>query len=128
MREVIKYFEANKIKYNRQEYTDNVELFSINEGVNLNLVIITNSNNTFLVDRDLFYYLDNQSKIYSFILHNNNENKLFYLVFKNKKNWLKSSFENTDKDEIYLGKIVLNNQYSIDEILGKLNYLVKQVI
>ena len=65
--------------------------------------------------------MDNQPELYAFILVDKVANQYYYLDFKMKNNWIKSSFERSGKDEIYFGKIVLNNRVTQDKITEKLS-------
>ncbi|BES63910.1 hypothetical protein SANA_03490 [Gottschalkiaceae bacterium SANA] len=98
----------NGIVFKKQEYNDNCILFKIKNAINI--VFMNENSSSFKLDRDLFYYLINQNLPYAFVLFNKKENKVFYLEFKDKINWLASSFERCNKNSLYLGKIVLNNQ------------------
>ena len=98
----------SNIKYKLQEYDDNINIYKIGTTKVINIVSITENGNVFKLDEDLFYYLDNQPELYAFILVDKVANQYYYLDFKMKNNWIKSSFERSGKDEIYFGKIVLN--------------------
>lgn len=111
----------SNIKYKLQEYDDNINIYKIGTTKVINIVSITENGNVFKLDEDLFYYLDNQPELYAFILVDKVANQYYYLDFKMKNNWIKSSFERSGKDEIYFGKIVLNNRVTQDKITEKLS-------
>ena len=111
----------SNIKYKLQEYDDNINIYKIGTTKVINIVSITENGNVFKLDEDLFYYLDNQPELYAFILVDKVANQYYYLDFKMKNNWIKSSFERSCKDEIYFGKIVLNNRVTQDKITEKLS-------
>lgn len=113
-----KELNRNKIQYKMQEYNPNIYIYKILNKVNI--VTIIAKTNVFLLDRDLFYYLSNQKEMYSFVLKSIDDNQLYYLEFKNKTNWLNSSFERCDKEELYFGKIILNNKSNIKTIIDKI--------
>ena len=111
----------SNIKYKLQEYDDNINIYKIGTTKVINIVSITENGNVFKLDEDLFYYLDNQPELYAFILVDKVANQYYYFDFKMKNNWIKSSFERSGKDEIYFGKIVLNNRVTQDKITEKLS-------
>lgn len=113
-----KELNRNKIQYKMQEYNPNIYIYKIPNKANI--VTIIAKTNVFLLDRDLFYYLSNQKEMYSFVLKSIDDNQLYYLEFKNKTNWLNSSFETCDKEELYFGKIILNNKSNIKTIIDKI--------
>lgn len=117
--EIKRLMKEKNISFNNQEYDDNTTLFKIEKKINL--VRIEGKTSTFSLERDLFYYLDNQKIPYSFLLINSMDKRIFYLDFKSKKNWLSSGFERSDKENLYFGKIVLNNQCDLETVMKKIN-------
>lgn len=112
--------EAASIQFKESEYNDNCIIFKL-LGVNpINLVYMESRSSIFSIDRDLFYYIDQQKLNYSFLLRNKEKEEFYFLEYKDKKNWLSSSFERTDKDEIFFGKIVLQKKIKLSEISKKL--------
>ena len=116
-----KFLESEAIQYKFQEYDDEIDIFNIKGKSNLNLVVIRSKSNSFKIDEDLFYYLDNQGTPYSFLLENITDACLYYLKYKMISNWLKDSFERSQKYEIYFGKIVFDYKVQINELKMKLN-------
>lgn len=110
--------DKNSIKYKVQEYDDDIYIYKVENKANV--VVISSTTSIFSLDRELFYYLSNQNKLYSFVLMNSQDDKVFYLEFRDKINWLNSSFERSDKEELYFGKIVLNNQSNMENIIQKI--------
>ena len=115
-----KFLKENKIAYKEKGYKPNIKLYKIGEKKPINVAAIYNSNNIFMVDRDLFFYLNNQKENYSFLLFDTSEKKTYYLEFKNKTNWLASAFERTNKEKLYFGKVVLNYKTNEVELMKKL--------
>lgn len=115
-----KLMEMNNVVYKEKEYEPDIRLFKVGSNEPTNVVEMHSPNSTFKIDRDLFYYLSHQKEDYSFCLVNEKEGKIFYVEFKNKNNWLKSSFERCDKEELFFGKIVLNNKVDCTELLERL--------
>lgn len=110
------------IIYKTQEYDDNTKIYKIGYSKKINIVTIKEKGNVFKLNIDLFYYLDNQKDLYSFLLTDLDKNQSYYLEFKEKNNWIKSSFERSRKEEIYFGKIVLNNRINMNGLKNKLKY------
>ena len=54
---------------------------------------------------------------YILCLYDRKNNKYYYIKFPNKSNWLSGSFNSCGKEELFLGKQVLNNQSTIGNIL-----------
>ena len=117
-----KIFIDNGFEIKEQKYNKNIKIFKINNKINL--VNIIDKTSSFKIERDLFFYLNSQTVSYAFILENENGNKIFYIHFKDKRNWLASSFDTTDKKELYFGKIVLNSQIEKDDLVNKLIKLI----
>lgn len=111
------------LPYKKQSFESNIHIYKIENNKKINIVQMVEDTNIFRIDRDLFYYLNNQSIMYCFLLINKLDSSLFYLEFGAKNNWLKSSFERSDKDELYFGKIVLNHKISEAHLIEKIkNY------
>ncbi len=78
------------------------------------------STNVFSLDRDLFYFLDNQKKPYGFILNAVKENRIYFLEFNKKINWLSMCFNSCDKENLYFGKQILNNISDYSKIISRI--------
>lgn len=113
----------SSIEFKSQEYDDNISIIKIADKVNL--VKYENNQNSFPVDEDLFFYLDQQAVPYAFLLINKLSNKMFFMNYPKKKNWLSQSFERSSKSEIYFGKIVLQNEIKKMDILNKITSIIK---
>ena len=116
MKKIDEILDNKSIPYKFQEYDDYINIYKVGTSKTINLVTMTEKGNIFKIDNDLFYYLNNQKELYSFLLIDRLENKYYYLDLKNKNNWIKSSVERSGKEEIYFGKIVLNNRITIDKL------------
>lgn len=86
----------------------------------LNLLQLTSKNDMFLLDRDLFDYLDFNQLPYALLLLNTEKERWYFLQLRKKSNWIKSSFASCDKQEIFLGKQVLNSKVRVEEIGNKI--------
>lgn len=109
----IKYvLKRNNVKYRIIEEEDYM-LIKVNNS--MHLVYITNKESSFKLTRDLFDYIDMNSIPYCLILHNTTLEKIFYLTFPSKNNWIKGSFNGCEKQWIHLGKQILNNEILLTE-------------
>lgn len=95
-----------KIDYKKIDEEQNVKLFKISS--KYHLLYLNSKGNQFLLNRDFFEYLDANNLPYAILLHNLKGNKYYFLELKKDYNWIKSCFASCDKDDIYLGKQVLN--------------------
>ncbi len=80
-------------------------LFWINEG------------NAFKMKRKWFELLQKEEKKYALVLCDKVNKKYYYLKFNEENNWLQNSFDNCDKDELFLGKQVLNELTTLNRIM-----------
>lgn len=87
----------------------------------LHICFISQKGNQFRIDRDTFDYLDVNSLPYCFILEDTVQNKYFYLSLEKEHNWVKSCFLGCQKEDIYLGKQVLNAQIGFEDLKQKLS-------
>lgn len=74
----------------------------------------------FIMERDIFEYIDSNKLEYRIICENTSSGKMFYLKFPNKNNWIKGAFESCSKQKLHLGKQVLNNQMKLIDIASNL--------
>ena len=84
------------------------------------ILYLERKNNIFCLDRDLFEYLDNNKLPYSLLLYDKSNDKYYYLELDKKVNWIKSCFNTCTKDQIHLGKQVLNYQIQVTSLVQKL--------
>lgn len=119
----IEFLKSLNITYKEIEYSDDITIYKLNNSHNL--VVCLSKDSTFKIERDLFFYLDNQSIGYSFLLINISDEKYFFLEYNKISRWIKSSFESCEKDVIYFGKIVLQNRISINELTNKIGKIAK---
>lgn len=83
------------------------------------VLYLERKNNIFNLERDLFEYLDNNKLPYSLLLHDKSKDKYYYLELAKEVNWVKSCFKTCSKDQIYLGKQVLNYQVKTTQLMQK---------
>ncbi len=112
-----------EIEFKEIEYDDHASIYKLNSKVNL--VCMKSKSSAFSIERDLYYYLDNQKLEYHFLLINRNENKYFLLPFNKFSKWLKGSFDSCDKEEIYFGKVVLQNEIKANQLTTNLMKICK---
>ena len=118
MIEVKKILEATGGEFKLLDEEGNCKIYK--DGSKRNLLIMESKDDQFLLSRDWFEYLDFNSLPYSFLLINKTKEKMYYLDFSKGHNWVKSCFETCEKDDIYLGKQVLNSQITLDELIVKM--------
>jgi hypothetical protein len=103
---VEKLFKDIKIEFKLLDSESIYKVYKIGE--KKNLLVINNKNNQFKLSRDWFDYLDFNSLPYSILLLSQFNDEMYYLELNKEHNWVKSCFESCDKEEIFLGKQVLN--------------------
>lgn len=118
-----KVLKENNIQFIEEEYDNNIYLYKI-KGI-INLVYMEGEVNIFSLDRDLFYYLNNQNEIYGFVFYANDNDATYFLKFKNKNNWLSRCFESSNKDSLYFGKEILNNKKDCKNIISDIEHSIK---
>ena len=82
-----------------------------------NVLFWINEGNSFKMKRDWFKILQENCEKYILCLYDRKNNKYYYIKFPDKSNWLSGSFNSCGKEELFLGKQVLNNQSTIGNIL-----------
>lgn len=87
----------------------------------LNICFINQKGNQFVIDRDTFDYLDANSLPYCLLLYDITQDKYFYIPLKKEVNWVKSCFSGCSKEEIYLGKQVLNAEIKVEKLKNELS-------
>lgn len=112
-----------KYDYKIQAYDKRIKIVKIKNKVNL--VFYKSKKNSFPVEEDLFFYINEQTIPYAFLLINDSNNKIFFMNYPKKENWLSNSFERSGKDEIFFGKIVLQNEIKKSVIQKKIELLCK---
>ena len=100
--------QSTNIPYKLIDEDDGLKLVKINS--KLHILYLYRKGNQFLMDRDFFDYLDGNSIPYSILCHDTLNKKLYYLKLNKNTNWIKSCFKTSDKDQLFLGKNVLNVQ------------------
>lgn len=117
------FLKELKIEYKEIEYDDYAIIYKLK--LKVNLVYMKSRSSSFSIDRDLFFYLVNQKQEYHFLLDNNCDDKIFFLPYNKFASWLKGSFDSSDKDELYFGKVVLQNELSQKQLTSHVLNMVK---
>lgn len=98
--------QSVKIPYKLIDEDSGFKLVKVNS--KLHILYLYTKGNRFLMERDFFEYIDGNSIPYSILCHDTSAKKIYYLKLNKKANWVKSCFETSDKDQLFLGKSVLN--------------------
>ena len=106
------------IDYKVIDEDDDFKIFKI--AAKRHMLYLERKDNVFSLERDLFDYLDNNNLPYSLLLHDKSKNKYYYLDLSKGINWIRSCFNTCTKDQIYLGKQVLNNLIDEKALIEKL--------
>ena len=57
---------------------------------------------------------------YDFCLIDNSKNQLYYMKIKEPNNFIRNAFDHTEKDEIFLGKEILQNRITETDLISKI--------
>ena len=117
---IFEVLDKYDICYTKIGNTMKANMFSVG---NINCLFKVNKGNVFKLDRKTFDILRNDCEEYRIILFDSVNKKYYYLKLKNNNNWLSGGFDNCQKDELFLGKQVLNYQNTINSILTELKRL-----
>lgn len=110
-----KILKEETISYKVIDEDKNLKLLKIDG--RMHLFYMKKNGNQFMMERDYFEYLDGNSIPYSIVCHDTSKDIFYYLKLNKDVNWIKSCFDTCDKESIYLGKQVLNEQKSVKEIV-----------
>ena len=110
-----KILNNEHIEYKLIDEDTNVKLCKVKS--KYHLLYIENKGNHFMINRDFFEYLDGNSIPYLIVLYDSLNKRFYYLKLKKQNNWLKSCFMTCEKDDIFLGKEILNSRISDIELI-----------
>ena len=116
-----KILNNSKVPYKLIDEDDGFKLVKVN--AKHHVLYLYTKGNRFLMDRDLFDYIDGNAIPYSVLCHDTTCNKLYYIKLNKNANWIKSCFKTCDKQEIFLGKDVMNQLISakaLEDIFRKM--------
>lgn len=82
-----------------------------------NVMFWFNDNNIYKMKKGWFEVLSRKDK-YTLVLWDAEKKNYYYIKFDVKNNWLSNSFLCSDKQELFLGKQVLNYKRSLSQILS----------
>lgn len=108
-------FDKYNIEYTVIKKEQKIQLLKVND---YNLLIWINDNNLFKMHRKWFEQLENNCEKYALLLVDKSVKKNYYIKCKNKNNWVSQGFYNCNKNEIYLGKQVMNYEKSLAYIIS----------
>ena len=112
-----KLLKNNKIEFILKK-RKNINIYIISD--EKMLIVIKNNNNVFSIDRKTFNEIEEELLPYSFYLFDSNKNQGYFIKIKEPNNFLRNSFDSTDKNKIYFGKQVLNNKIKEEELLNRI--------
>lgn len=113
-----KLLSGDNIAYKVIDEDNGFKIIKVNS--KLHILYLYGKGTQFMMQRDLFEYLDGNSIPYSILCHDTSSNSIFFLKLNKNRNWLKSCFNTCDKDELYLGKDVLNSRITKDNFLKEM--------
>ena len=113
-----KILKDNGVSYKKIDEDGNIKIFKING--KLHILYIHNKGNRFLLERDFFEYIDENSIPYCILCADDAKGDMYYLKLNKSNNWVKSCFATCDKDSIYLGKQVLNYKIEQSSLINEL--------
>lgn len=113
-----KLIEKAKMEYKEIDAENNYKIIKIAD--KMNLLYLYCESDQFILNRDLFEYLDKNKLSYVIVLQNIIKKRWYYLQLRKENNWLKSCFETCDKEDLYLGKQVMNATISENNLCIKL--------
>lgn len=101
----------NNIPFKQIDKDEEYTVLKINNKIML--LCVEEKGNIFKLHRDYYDYIEGNSLPYMIVLCDIKNKKSYLLDLTKGVNWVKNSFESCDKDELFLGKQILN--YSINE-------------
>jgi len=117
-----KILKDNNLTYELKK-RKNIEIYNICD--EKMLIVIQNDNNVFYISRKIFYEIDEELLPYAFCLIDSSKKQLYFVNINEPINFLRESFDNTEKENIYFGKQVLNNKIKEDDLIYKVNSIGK---
>lgn len=105
----------NKLNIKTIDEDYNWAIFKV--GSQMHIFYLESNSNQFIMERDLYEYLDSNSLPYSLLLFNKKSKQYFYIDLKKGHNWIKACFDNCAKESIFLGKQIMNYPIREDEIV-----------
>lgn len=109
--------EQNKILFSIIYKDKKVEIIQIKD---CKIIIWVNKGNIFKMDRKWFEKLSNNCSKYYTVLVDSINNQMFFIKFIEKNNWLSNSFSCCEKEEIFLGKQVLQYKSDMNKIISEI--------
>ena len=110
----VKHCYGYEIKNKKIGKDKNVNIFCVGK---LNVLFWINEGKSFKMKREWFEILSNNCDQYALLLFDKKGKKYYYIKFRNKNNWISGSFNNCDKNELFLGKQILNYPSTIAQVI-----------
>lgn len=114
---IYELLDKYEIKSNKIKNDKNANIFSVGE---INVLFLINNSNAFKIKREWFNALSDKCNKYALFLFDKKDKKYYFIKFMKKNNWLSGSFIDCDKDELFLGKQVLNYTSSIGKFITEM--------
>ena len=112
-----KLLRENKINYTVKR-EQNTYIYNIDD--EKMLIVMVSKSNVFSIGRELFNKIDEELLPYSFCLIDSSKNQIYFIKINEPNNFLRDSFDYTEKDILYFGKQVLNNKIEESDIINKI--------
>lgn len=112
---IYELLDKYEIKYKNLSSEKSINIFSVG---NLNVLFWINDGNVFKMKRKWMEQLSDNCVEYALFLLDKKTKKYYYVKFENKNNWLSGSFINCDKEELFLGKQILNYPSTITKFVS----------
>ena len=109
--------DQNKIVFSIIYKDKKAEIIQIKD---CKIIIWENKGNVFKMRREWFDKLSDNCNKYYILLVDSVNNQTFFIKFIEKNNWLSSSFLCCEKEEIYLGKQVLQYKSDTNKIISEI--------
>ena len=110
-----------QINYKRIAVGKNINLFNVGK---TNVAFMINNGNVFKMTRKTYEILTSNCEDL-FIVLLDSKNKKYYAIKLKLNNWLTSGFKNCDKNELFLGKQVLNYPTTLNRVITELKKMSK---
>lgn len=114
--------DKNGIKYKERKLKFLSYLIFENETM---LVIINNNKNIFKIIRSDFEYIEQELLNYDFCLIDSSKKRLYYMKITEPNNFIRKAFDSTEKDEIYFGKEILQNEIAEIQLIEMISNIGK---
>lgn len=105
------------IKFIPMKKIDNINMLKIGDS---GVLVWFNNSNTFKLKRKVHDEFSKISNKQVYLLIDTLNKKYYYMKFPTTRNWLTEGFYNCDKNEIFLGKQVMNYSRTLTQVIAEL--------